>query len=91
MNYNLVITNRAKKDILNLPTLEAKRITKKLRFFISSDDPLSYAKPLTNTEVAEYRFRVGDYRILFDVDSKGNITILTILTVQHRKDVYKNL
>ena len=35
MHYNLVITNRAKKDILNLPTLEAKRITKKLRFFIS--------------------------------------------------------
>lgn len=91
MNYSLSITARARKDILNLPKEDAKRITKKLRFFISSPDPLHHAKPLTNTNVAEYRFRVGDYRILFDVDSRGHIIILTILTVQHRRDVYKNL
>ncbi len=91
MKYTLAITARAKKDILSLPKNEAVRITKKLRFFISSPLPLSYAKPLTNTEVAEYRFRVGDYRILFDIDKQGNITILTILTVKHRKDVYKGL
>ena len=91
MNYSLAITARAKKDILNLPKADAVRITKKLRFFISSPDPLHHAKPLTNTDVAEYRFRVGDYRILFDVDSKGNITILTILTIQHRKDVYRGI
>lgn len=88
MNYSLLITARARKDILNLPKEDAVRITKKLRFFISSPDPLHYAKPLTNTDVAEYRFRVGEYRILFDVDSRGHITILT---VQHRKDVYRGL
>ncbi len=91
MKYTLAITARAKKDILSLPKNEAVRITKKLRFFISSESPLQYAKPLTNTEVAEYRFRVGDYRILFDADKQGNITILTVLTIQHRKDVYKGI
>lgn len=91
MRYNIVITKHAKKDILNLPIEDARRITKKLRFFISAPDPLNYPKPLTNTEVAEYRFRIGDYRVLFEVDACGNITILTILTVQHRKDVYRGL
>ncbi len=91
MRYTLVITKRAKKDILDLSSLDAVRIVKKLRFFISAADPLSYAKPLTNTEVAEYRFRVGDYRVLFDVDRHGTITILTVLTIQHRKDVYRGL
>ena len=91
MRFSLVITKRAKKDILALPTLEARRIVKKLRFFIASPDPLSYAKPLTNTAVAQYRFRVGDYRVLFDVDARGNITILTVLAVQHRKDVYQGI
>lgn len=91
MHYTLAITARAKKDILGLPKEDAQRIIKKLRFFISSPNPLHHAKPLTNTEVAEYRFRVGDYRILFDVDPRGNITILTILTIQHRKDVYRGL
>ena len=91
MHYRIVITKRARKDILNLSIEDARRITKKLRFFISAPNPLYYAKPLTNTEVAEYRFRIGDYRVLFDVDSRGNITILTILTVQHRKNVYRDL
>lgn len=91
MQYVLAITSRARKDILALPKKDAERITKKLRFFVSSPNPLHHAKPLTNTAVAEYRFRVGDYRILFDIDAQGNITILTVLTVQHRKDVYQNL
>ncbi len=91
MRYTLVITKRARKDILDLPSLEAVRITKRLRFFISSTDPLSYARPLTNTEIAEYRFRVGDYRNLFDVDRYGTINILTVLTIQHREDVYRGL
>ena len=88
MHYSIVITKRARNDILNLPIEDARRITKKLRFFISAPDPLHYAKPLTNTAVAEYRFRIGDYSVLFDVDAQGNITILT---VQHRKDVYRGL
>ena len=91
MPYALVVTKRAKKDILSLPRRDAERIVKKLRFFILSTDPLSYAKPLTNTEVAEYRFRIGNYRILFDIDRKGKITVLTVLTVQHRKDIYREL
>ena len=91
MRHSLVLTRRAKRDILTLPTREARRIVKKLRFFISSPNPLSYAKPLSNTAVAEYRFRVGDYRTLFDTDARGNITILTVLTVRHRKDVYHGL
>lgn len=91
MNYRIVITKRAHKDILGLPIEDARRITKKLRFFVSAPDPLRHAKPLTNTEVAEYRFRIGDYRVLFDVDKHGNIILLTVLTVQHRKDIYRGL
>lgn len=91
MQYRITITDRARKDILGLPRPIAERIVKKLRFFVSSQDPLHYAKLLTNTEVAQYRFRVGDHRILFDTDARGNIIILVILTIQHRKDVYRGL
>ncbi len=91
MQYRLLITNRARKDILALPKIDARRIVKKLRFFISSSDPLSYAKPLSNMEIATHRFRVGDYRVLFDTNKKGELILLTILTVQHRKDVYRGL
>lgn len=91
MRYAIAVTARARKDILALPAEDARRITKKLRFFISSSNPLRHAKPLSNTEIAEYRFRVGDYRILFDMGPRGNITLLTILTVKHCKNVYRGL
>jgi mRNA-degrading endonuclease RelE of RelBE toxin-antitoxin system len=35
-----------------------------------------------------YSCRMGDYRILFDIDSKGNYTIRT---VRHRREVYRNI
>ena len=43
-------------------------------------------KHLTNHPIADYRLRVGNYRVLFDVDwSKKEIHVLKI---GHRRDVY---
>jgi mRNA interferase RelE/StbE len=36
-----------------------------------------------------YRLRVGDYRILFEVDDATRI--VTIVKIGHRRDVYRNL
>jgi mRNA interferase RelE/StbE len=36
-----------------------------------------------------YRLRVGDYRILFEVDDDARI--VTIVKIGHRRDVYRNL
>ncbi|MFM5891345.1 MAG: type II toxin-antitoxin system RelE family toxin [Dolichospermum sp.] len=35
----------------------------------------------------EYRIRVGDYRVRYEIDDK-NLTVI-ILHCSHRKDVYK--
>ncbi|MBP6881235.1 MAG: hypothetical protein KBC35_01275 [Candidatus Pacebacteria bacterium] len=39
--------------------------------------------------VWQYRYRIGDYRAIFSVAADGTITLLTILSVKHRKDVYR--
>jgi len=57
-----------------------------LESFISQENPLDFAEPLTKPADANYRFRVGAYKLLFDVDDKNII----ILLIQHRRDVYKN-
>ena len=44
-----------------------RRIIKKLRFFAEQREPLKFAKRLTDVGDGEYRFRVGGYRIRFDV------------------------
>ncbi|MFI5240464.1 MAG: type II toxin-antitoxin system RelE/ParE family toxin [Candidatus Saccharimonadia bacterium] len=83
--YQLKYKKPALKQIQKLSPQIRKRLKSKLEWFIAQADPLEFCEPLTKPTDAEYRFRVGDYRILFDVE-KDN---LVILYVQHRRDVYK--
>lgn len=75
----------AVKDIKVLPTNIRLRLKQKLEWFASQPTPLQFAKALTKPADAQYRFRVGAYRVLFDVE--GNTII--ILRVQHRREVYR--
>lgn len=75
----------AVKSIQKLAPQIKKRLKLKLEFFIEQDDPLAFAKTLTKPADAQYRFRIGNYRVLFDVEGNN----IVILLVQHRKDIYK--
>ncbi len=83
--YVLLYKKPAVKSIQRLSPQIKKRLKQKLEFFASQDDPLSFAKPLTKPADAQYRFRVGNYRVLFDIEQNT----IVVLYVQHRKDVYK--
>ena len=87
INKFITIVGRkpAVKSIQKLTPQIKKRLKIKLEFFINQDDPLIYAKALTKPADAQYRFRVGNYRVLFDVEGDKIIVLL----VQHRRDVYK--
>ena len=84
-SYKLLYKAPAAKEIKKLPKQIQKRLKVKLEWFISQDNPLIYAEHLTKPADAQYRFRVGTYRVLFDVEGKA----IVILKVQHRKDVYR--
>lgn len=88
MTYKFKLTAKAKKDLIDLETKTQKRIVTKLRFFITQDKPLDYAKKLKDSKFGEYRFRIGDYRVIFDIDKNGNLQILLILRIKHRKEAY---
>lgn len=83
--FTLLYKKSAAKDIAKLSPAVKKRLKNKLEFFIAQDDPLCFASPLTKPADAQYRWRVGDYRVLFDVEGSNII----ILHVQHRRDVYR--
>lgn len=85
MKYRLEISGKAKKDIQSLDSVVQKRIAVKLKFFLAQDDPLSFSKKLVNSKDGDYRWRVGHYRVIFDV----NDGVMLILRVQHRGQVYK--
>ena len=85
VRYKLLYKKPAVKSIHKLPPHIKKRIKAKLEWFVMQEDPLGFAEHLTKPADAQYRYRVGVYRILFDLE--GNNII--ILYVQHRSEVYK--
>ena len=89
MKYELIYTKKAISDLEGLHTTEAQRIIIKLEYFIEQPKPLSYAKPLEGIYKGLFRFRIGDFRALFSRNAQGGITLLKIIRVQHRKNVYE--
>ncbi len=83
--YKLVYKKPAVKFIDKLPPHIKKRIKAKLEWLIGQKEPLDFAEHLTKPADAQYRYRVGFYRILFDVEGNN----IVILLIQHRSDVYR--
>lgn len=78
-------SGKASREFSKLPRSVQLQIMGKLEIYISAPDPLHFAERLTDFAFGEYRFRIGDYRVIFDVDG-GTVVILK---VGHRKDIYK--
>ena len=84
----VVYTLPAVKDLKGLPRKVAERITKKIDWCASHEDPLRYAKRLNPPFDDLYRFRIGEYRAVFELNKK-QLRLLVILRIKHRKDVYE--
>lgn len=86
---SLVFTESALKLFKKLDKEVQKRIKEKLVRYISQPEPLSYAKKLISPKIGTYRRRIGDYRVIFDIDKNGKLIILLI--IGHRKDIYDEI
>ncbi len=83
MKYRFVYTNKAVKDIKGLDSSIKERIGKTLLRY--EEDPLQHAKRLTDSKLGDYRFRIGDYRVIFDIEGDE----IVVLRVGHRREIYK--
>ncbi len=83
MPYSLTYTKISIKDIKKLDNVAQKRLKKKLELLATS--PLHYSKKLIHSDLGTYRYRVGDYRIIFDLHNSD----IVILRVGHRREIYK--
>jgi mRNA interferase RelE/StbE len=83
VTYRLVYTYRAIKDLDGLDATVKQRIGKALLRYERA--PLVHAEPLKQSELGSYRFRIGDYRVVFDLEGPEII----VLRVGHRREIYK--
>jgi mRNA interferase RelE/StbE len=82
MIYQVEFKPRALKELKRLPAAENNRIVAKVEAL--QNDLEGDVKRLTNF-TPEYRLRVGNYRVLFEVEGAKAV----IYRIRHRKDAYK--
>ena len=68
MSYRLIYTQRAAIDIQGLDPKIKERVRKALLRYES--DPLRHAEKLMQSKLGSHRFRIGDYRVVFDLEGE---------------------
>ena len=82
MIYQVEFKPRAIKDLQVLPVAEHRRVVSKIE--VLQNNLGGDVTQLTNF-TPEYRLRVGNYRVLFEVEGDKVI----VYRVVHRKDAYR--
>ncbi|MFQ5455372.1 MAG: type II toxin-antitoxin system RelE/ParE family toxin [Nitrospirota bacterium] len=82
MLYKIEFKPQSLKDGGKTPKKDLKRIFEKIEAL--KENMFGDVKHLTNTE-PEYRLRVGDYRVLFEVEGK----VIVVYRIGYRKDIYR--
>lgn len=82
MNYRLEFKPRVNKDLKALSVENQARIVEKIEAL--AENLSGDVKKLTNF-APQYRLRVGDYRVLFQIAGE----LITVFRVVHRRDAYR--
>jgi len=83
--YEVRILRRAMRDILRLPREDARRVSIRIDALSATPRPPGVRK-LRGAE-GLFRLRVGDYRILYEVDDAAQV--VTVYRVRHRREAYR--
>ncbi len=87
MKYKVEITEKALKQLKKMDKHTASLILGWIRKNLEGcENPRQHGKGLTADKSGQWRYRVGDYRLLAEIED-DRIVIL-ILCVGHRRDVY---
>lgn len=89
MKYKVKFTEAALKELKKLDKHTASLILGWIRKNLEDcENPRAHGKALTANHCGKWRYRVGDYRILAEIQDEE--IIILILTVGHRRDIYKS-
>jgi mRNA interferase RelE/StbE len=83
--HEILLTPQAEKDLRRLPAETFRRVIGDIKSLSQTPRPPGCRK-LSGSQ-GEYRIRVGDQRILYEVDDAARE--VRVLRVRHRREVYR--
>jgi len=90
LTYKVTIEKAALKTLKKMDKFQSRMIYDWIINNLEGcENPRIHGKGLVENHSGEWRYRIGDYRVLAVIDD-GNIKI-SVIRIGHRKDVYKGM
>ena len=88
MTYSVETTARFDREFKKLDRYTQKMIKAWIdKNLVDCENPRQHGKSLTSNRSGQWRYRIGDYRLICVIDD--NKLIILALTVGHRREVYQ--
>ena len=84
-SYRVALTASAERELHHLPAQVVARIVPRLEYLASGPRPPGCRKLKGGDK--EWRIRVGDYRIVYEIDDRAKTVDVT--RIAHRREVYE--
>lgn len=86
--YKVTFTKRALKQLKKIDKPTAALITGWIRKNLEGcENPRAMGKSLTANMSCQWRYRVGDYRIIAEIIDES--VLILVINIGHRSDIYK--
>ena len=83
--YQLVFKPLFLEGLEKLSPKDQRRVLAKLEFFLGQDNPLRFSEKLISSRLGTYRFRIGHFRVIFDLEGQTLVALL----IGHRREIYR--
>jgi mRNA interferase RelE/StbE len=83
LSWRVELSTKAQKELARLPDKDLQRAIDRIQKLAGDPWPHGVIK----LEGGGFRLRVGDYRVLYDTDSKTRV--ITVYAIGHRREVYR--
>lgn len=85
MSYRVEVVRKAQKQLARIQVQDRERIMEEIDALADDPKPSGSTKP--RGYVDSWRVRVGDYRIIYELDEAARKVVVT--RVAHRREVYR--
>lgn len=89
MTFHVEFIESARKSLKKLDVFTQRMILSWVRKNLEGcDNPRQHGKALSANRAGQWRYRVGDYRLIAQIEEER--LLILVISVGHRRDVYKN-
>ena len=88
MTYSVETTERFDREFKKLDRYTQRIIRSWIeKNLVGCEDPRQHGKGLTANRSGQWRYRIGDYRLICQINDSE--LVILALSVGHRRDIYK--